>query len=316
MSSEIIWSILGVSVSVIFGLIGVYLTVKSRYPGKITFVNEQTIELFDSIGNSLDGLAVSYDGEQVNENLVLLNGAFINSGKTDITKDMVEKPIALKLPDGYKWLTGKVVKSNIDAELNLIDDNTITISTGLFRCGEYVKFHALAQLPENTDDVSNSKKLKESISFHHRITNTRKIDETEVQPLAASKKELKRRGIPFALILLVMVGAFSFSLYSGLPKTMVYKYPVSNGVIESVTVKTTSGDTVEVSSIETEFEIEEPFEEFIGKVRGTPSLGAPTGYFRLIFIVAFQLLLVGGMLSMLLFDFTKNRRLLRIINEQ
>jgi hypothetical protein len=315
-SSEIIWSILGVSASVIFGLIGVYLTVKSRYPGKITFVNEQTIELFDSIGNSLDSLAVSYGGEQVNENLVLLNGAFINSGKTDITKDMVEKPITLELPDGYKWLTGKVVKSNIDAELNLIDDNTISISTGLFRCGEYVRFHALAQLPENTDDVSNSKKLKESIGFHHRITNTRKIDETEVQPLSASKKELKRRGVPFTILLLVMLGVFGFSLYSGLPKSMVYKYSVSNDVIESVTVKIRSGDVVEVSSIDTDFEVEEPFDDFMSKVHGAPSLGEPKGYIELFFIAALQFLLLGGMLCMLLFDFTKNRRLLRIIDEQ
>jgi hypothetical protein len=82
--SGTIWSIIGIFISVIFGLIGIYLTIRSKYSGRVTFVNEQTIELFDAIGNSLDKLAVTYNGSAVNENLVLLNGAFINSGKFDI----------------------------------------------------------------------------------------------------------------------------------------------------------------------------------------------------------------------------------------
>jgi hypothetical protein len=113
-----------------------------------------------------------------------------------------------------------------------------------------------------------------------------------------------------------MLGVFGFSLYSGLPKSMVYKYSVSNDVIESVTVKIRSGDVVEVSSIDTDFEVEEPFDDFMSKVHGAPSLGEPKGYIELFFIAALQFLLLGGMLCMLLFDFTKNRRLLRIIDEQ
>lgn len=105
--------------------------------------------MFDAIGNSLDKLAVTYDGAAVNENLVLLNGAFINSGKFDITPDMVEQPITIRLPDGYKWLTGRVIDSNVKAEFIQVDKNNVSISTGLFRCGEYIRFHALAQLSRN-----------------------------------------------------------------------------------------------------------------------------------------------------------------------
>lgn len=130
-------------------------TIRSKYSGRITFFNEQTIELFDAIGNSLDKLAVTYNGSAVNENLVLLNGAFINSGKFDITKDMVEQPITITLPEGYKWLTGRIVDSNVKAEFIQVDDNNVSISTGLFRCGEYIRFHALAQLSETGKDVSN-----------------------------------------------------------------------------------------------------------------------------------------------------------------
>lgn len=315
MSTEMIWSVLGVSVSAIFGVVGVYLTIRSRYPGKITFINEQTIELFDAIGNSINDLTVTYGGQQVNENLVLLNGAFINSGKTDITQSMVEQPITLKLPDGYKWLTGSVVKSNVVAELRKIDDETISISTGLFRCGEYVKFHALAQLPDNADGDSNSQKFKKSIKFEHRITNTRNINETEVQSISSSKKNLKRRGLPFLLLFIMVAGMAVSIIYKGIPKTMVYPYLVSENLTEKVRVKTTSEETVEISSIESEFETEEKFTDFVTKINGSPSLDRSTGYISFFIMIGFQLLFVGGMLGFIVFDYTRNRRLLRIINE-
>lgn len=260
-------------------------------------------------------MAVTYGGEQVNENLVLLNGAFINSGKTDITQSMVEQPITLKLPDGYKWLTGKVVKSMIDAELRQVDDNTISISTGLFRCGEYVRFHALAQLPDNADGDSNSKKLKKSIKFEHRITNTKNIDETEVQPKSASKKDLQRKGLPVLILFIVVVILTGFNLYKGLPKTMVYPYLISPNLIENVRVKITAEDTVKLTSIDSEFETEEKFTDFVTKINGSPSLDGSTGYISLFIITGLQLLLVSGLLGMVIFDYTRNRRLLRIINE-
>lgn len=316
MTSEVIWSILGVSVSTIFGVVGIYLTVKSRYSGRVTFVNEQTIELFDAIGNSLDKLAVTYDGSAVNENLVLLNGAFINSGKFDITPDMVEQPITIKLPDGYKWLTGRVIDSNVKASLEQEDENTISISTGLFRCGEYVRFHALAKLPEEEVDESNSKRFKDALKFQHRIVNTKSIDETETKPKKDSQKTLKRKGIPFLLMLLLMSGLMGFIAYQGFPKIMLYSYSVSDSKVELVKVKTTNNDLVKVVSTESDLEIEESFSDFIKKTKGHPSLGKPDADIKFYIMASIQLLLIFAMLAMQIFEYYRNRRLLRILGDQ
>lgn len=316
MTSEVIWSILSVSVSAIFGVVGIYLTVKSRYSGRITFVNEQTIELFDAIGNYLDKLAVTYDGSEVNENLVLLNGAFINSGKFDITPDMVEQPITIKLPDGYKWLTGRVVDSSIKASLELTNENEISVSTGLFRCGEYVRFHALAQLPEAEDDESNSKRFKKALGFEHRIVNTKNIDETETKNRKESQKTLKRKGIPFLLMLLVLSGMIGFTIYQGFPKVMVYPYSVSSSLIEPVKVKTTNDDLVKIESTVSDFEAEEQFSEFIEKTEGKPSLSEPEANIMFYIMASIQLLLIAGMLATQIFEYYRNRRLLKILGEQ
>ena len=316
MSSEVIWAISGISVSALFGIVGIYLTIKSRYSGKITFVNEQIIELFDAIGNSLDKLAVTYDGAEVNENLILLNGAFINSGKSDITPDMVEQPITLELPEGYKWLTGRVIDSKVKATLEQIDETKISISTGLFRCGEYVRFHALAQLPDTEDGDTNSKRFKNSLKFEHRITNTKNIDETETQPKQASKKALKRKGIPFLAMLILMCALFGFTLYLGFPKVMVYKYAITESTYEQVKVKVTSDDTIKITSIDSEYEAEEPFPEFVKKLNGAPSLSKSNENLSFFIMAAIQLLLIGGMLAMQVFEYLRNRRLLKILGEQ
>jgi RNA-binding protein YhbY len=316
LSSEVLWSVLGVSVSVIFGVVGIYLTVKSRYSGAITFVNEQTIELFDAIGNSLDNLAVTYDGCDVNDNLVLLNGAFINSGKMDLTKDMVEKPITIILPDGFKWLSGRIIESKVKAQLELKDDNTISIETGLFRRGECVRFHALAQLPDNEDGDSNSKRLNDSLKFDHRITNTKNINETEVKPKKASNKELKRRGIPFLILFILLAGAMSFLAYTGLPKIMVFPYQVETTVVENVKVKITHEELVKVSSISSDFERKESFSEFINKVTGAPSLNKAEFEISMILMFSIQILVLLFIPGFATYEYIRNRRLLKIIESK
>ena len=257
MSIEIILGIIGAVFTIGFGIVGVYLTIKSKYPGAITFVNEQTIELFDAVGSSVDHLEVTYKGGQINENLVLLNGAFINSGKTDIAPNMVETPISLKLPDGFKWLTGKVVGSKMESKLSQVDDNTIQISTGLFRCGECVRFNALAQLPEDESYESNAKKLHKSISFEHRITNTQKIDETEVKPLSASKKELIQNSSSIVIIVFGLLLSIGIDMYRGVNKNIVFPYTVKDGVTEKVSARIKSDDTVQVTSTDSKYEASE-----------------------------------------------------------
>lgn len=315
MESGTIWSIIGIVISVIFGLIGIYLTIRSKYSGRITFVNEQTIELFDAIGNSLDKLAVTYNGSAVNENLVLLNGAFINSGKFDITKDMVEQPITITLPEGYKWLTGRIVDSNVKAEFIQVDDNNVSISTGLFRCGEYIRFHALAQLPETDKDVSNSERFKKAISFEHRIVNTKSIKETETHSQKDSFKTLKKKGIPLFLMLLATSGIFGFVIYEGIPKVLVYSYAVSKSNIEQVQFKSTNNDLVKVISNESEFEIEQPFSDFMERTIGVPTLSDQKDNY--IFYIFFPIYIVIILILFLnqAFEYYRNRRLLKILGD-
>lgn len=319
MTPDIIWSSIGIAVSVIFGVLGIYLTLKSRYPGRITFVNEQMIELFDAVGNSLDKLAVTYDGNNINQNLVLLNGAFINSGKTDIEPGMVEKPITLKLPEGYKWLTAKLVKSATNATLNILDEKHISISTGLFRCGEYVRFHALAQVPDDDkSDKSISKRLRAALKFEHRITNTKNINETDVKNKASSKKELKRRGLPYLIMFVVTILLAVYSIYEGVPKSLVFPYTTDGKTNEYVRIETNAHDSnVEINSIESNFNKKLPFDDFLLGVKGVPRLEKEETKktMFLLIMIGIQVFAVSAILGMQVYEYLRNRRILKILGE-
>ncbi len=307
MFSSPIWVLVGI----ILTIIGIFLTFKSKYSGKITFVNEQMIELFDAVGNSLDGLAVTYNGKSIEDNLVLLNGAFINTGKTDIAPEMVEQPITLKLPDGYKWLTGKLVDSNITASLE-IKDNNIEISTGLFRCDECIRFQALAQIPVN----SISTKLDFALSFSHRITNTKTIDSMKLGGTLTGGELIYT-----CLILISLIGGLSSKLISytinNLHHTvMTTDLQHKNGTIERVKFNFIENSKVSISSLGSEFETVLTKNEFTkNKTSETSNILYGLDYSGII-ITTFVLMFFSLMLWLMtnrIRDYFKNKHVLKII---
>jgi|RhiMetdeSRZDD1v2_1073273.scaffolds.fasta_scaffold1550400_2 hypothetical protein len=63
----------------LFGVYGVYLVFKSRNPGRITFIKESCIGLFESITRNLSNLEILYRQNQISEafNLALLQGTLL-----------------------------------------------------------------------------------------------------------------------------------------------------------------------------------------------------------------------------------------------
>ncbi len=266
-----IWSIVGITISAGFGIWGIYIAIRHRYPGRITFVTEQIIELFDDIGDTLPGLSVTYNNDEVSKNLVLLNGALINTGSIDISQSNIEKPISLRLPDDFKWLNAKIINtsSDLNANVEITEDGNIVFDVGLFRKKEYIRFHALAEVPLGEADKlkSSSKLLSNAISFYHRITNTRKIDTSELDVI--SKRRFRRFLIPVAMIFLVGVGMLIFIQFVDKSEALGFNYLTNQEKSEPimVTAKIEDGQ-VKLRSTTDETELSEPLEVFWGKVTG------------------------------------------------
>ncbi len=159
-------TVVGTIATVIFGIWAILLAKKRAYPGEITFFHDRSIRLFDDITGSLPQVTVNYKGEPVKKNLTLIKGFLVNTGSKDITKEMVETPLAFELFEGYRWLEASAkFSSDSDERVTIINQKTVVFSLGLFRCNEFLRFEGLIE-------VSEGKAWGGKFYNSHRIADT------------------------------------------------------------------------------------------------------------------------------------------------
>jgi len=164
-------TILGIVVTAGLGAWALRLSYRARYPGKITYIHESRISLFDSIVRNLPELTVLHHGAPIEENVVLLKGNFLNTGTKDVTEQMIYEPLTAALPDGHKWLSGQVTASSraATAYIDSNDERVLTFAFNFLRSDEYIKFEGLVEVP------STAKRGDLSLCFDHGIVDTQKV---------------------------------------------------------------------------------------------------------------------------------------------
>jgi hypothetical protein len=126
------FAILGLLATIVSGIVGTYLAVKRRYPGRLVFLNEQCIALFQDLVKNLPEMQVLYAERSVSENIVLLKGVVANTGSKDISRDMVSQPLCACLPEGFKWLEAKVVSASAGVQGNIQVDKNMGLPPNLW----------------------------------------------------------------------------------------------------------------------------------------------------------------------------------------
>jgi hypothetical protein len=259
---SIFLSVLGVIATLLFGAWSVYLAINSRYPGELTIVREELIDLFDSVVKNISDLQVLYKGRPATPNLVLLRGAIVNTGKRDISPQMVEQPLRGQLPDGYTWLAARVVSSspNVSANLDVgMDAHNVTFATGLLRRGEFIRFQALAEVPLSTTagaSLSKSSAPREFwrvLSFSHRIAETGPVREAVLES-AEWVRARRPRVLLFIGAMMVAVGFAAALAIRGFPGNLVYAVRTQDGETRAVKVRPTADGSIHVKSVQTGLE--------------------------------------------------------------
>ena len=255
MTISTILAVVGVIVTVFFGGWGVYVVIKRRYPGRIVLIKEASLGLFDSVVKNLPELSIRYRDVPVSEGLVLFKGALINNGAKDITLEMVEEELAVNLPEGFKWLTAKVVSVSPKVEAQLrVSAQRITFETGMFRSGEHIRFEALAEVPVSKGTTPKGaapmgKQLEEALRVTHRIADTQKVEMVEVSATPQSGKRLRALKILTGGCLAVMV-AYGVSFYvKGWPAAVNFLMPVEDEKTVEVSIVPKSDGTLAVRGV-------------------------------------------------------------------
>lgn len=232
-------AIVGVLATVTFGALSIYLFVKRRYPGQITFVVEDCIGLFESIVKHFPELAVSYKNSPVGEGIVLLKGALLNTGSKDITKEMVDGRLRLELPDKFKWLQAKVVFSSPDVQAQIEQEpRTLTFDTGLFRCREFVRFECLAEVPILDDGTASIEaRLLKELDVTHRIADTQEVNPIHLPRLQYAARRSKR-ALPFLVGMMTVGVVLAVVIFvKGVPAKVHFHIANDSGERIEVTAK-------------------------------------------------------------------------------
>jgi hypothetical protein len=241
-----IFGILGIAATVMFGGLSVYLFVTRRYPGQITFIREDAIALFDSIVKNFPDLKVLYQDRPVTEGLVLLKGAFVNTGSKDITPDMVAEPVKLALPDGFRWCGARIISHSPDHHGTLtLGEQEISCHTAMFRCGEHVRFEAVAEVPvqnraEGDPEKKMERRLVSALKLTHRIADTQEVKVRDFPDEMYARRRLKRFRVPlimFALLVLFLLGMYLFAC----PAEVLFTIPREGRQIEVTATPRTDG---------------------------------------------------------------------------
>ncbi len=293
-----ILGVTGIIVSVGFGIWGIFLALKRRYPGAITFIKEQSIGLFDAIAKDLPELSIKYKNSPVSQNLVLLKGALLNSGKLDISPSTIEKPLTVKLPKDYLWLEANIVdtSNNVNASIAINSGNELHIDIGLFRCAEFIRFQALAEVPVKNKDknLGHSElgnNLESAMKFMHRIANTGKVTRAKVEEVDR-KKTIRRIIIPTIVGIIGAISIASLFYFKGIDGKLVYSYELSENEYTDVTIRPKSDGMLKVKGVDIKVDEILKSEQFFKRVKGFPTVTENTSeYYLLIFTFLYFLLL-------------------------
>jgi hypothetical protein len=182
MDQTVFLSIVGIAITVVLGVWSIYLATRYRYPARITFVKDLSLGLVKSLTKNLPELSIQYKGAPVAGNVLFFSGYFLNDGQKDINPGMIEQPLCVDLPEGFKWLAANIstASPNVKATVEIIRENRIEFYLGLFRRGEHFKLEALAEVPAG-------KRLTKNLVFSHRIADTNKVRRTSFEGLAEKK---------------------------------------------------------------------------------------------------------------------------------
>lgn len=191
MDTNTVLAILGIAATVLLGVGAIFLTLRHSRRVGIAHVEETCIALIDDITQGIGDLEIRFRNAVVAENVVLLKGFIVNTGKRDISPDMVERPLRLVLPKGFQWLDCQITDRVRDLDVDVVNTSTdgIEFKFGLLKTDEYFRFDALATVPSEESDedrsasVAPNTKLRNGLSFDFRIADAYEIQKLRLRDL-------------------------------------------------------------------------------------------------------------------------------------
>jgi len=270
MSVSTLLTIAGLLLTAVLGIWSIYLAIKRRYAGEITFVQEYALGLFDSMVKNFPDLSIKFKRKPISESLVLLKGYLVNTGSKDITPEMVVEPIRITLPGGYRWLTAKIVESSpsVHASASILDQTHLSFEMGMFRCDEYIRFECVSESPihgkAGLSQINAATNFLKSMKFAHRIADTAPI---RWSVLTSQGKPSELTILMKICVMVILVSAFSlaFGYSSYKDNRKIHYFLSSNGAAFEVNLNPLPDGQIQLKGVVSSYDETVPSSELFRK---------------------------------------------------
>lgn len=169
---------ISLTLTIVFGFIGlisVFVGWKTWNRPRMKLVFAKST-LLANLSKASNEIAVSYKGEKVPNDLILIEGYLLNTGNTDIKKEDIEDPIEINLAENWIWHSFYIRKASNGLKVSAeILDNSVNLNLGLCKKGEGLYFDGLISLKDGASLWTNQSVFK-NIKVNSRITNLDKVD--------------------------------------------------------------------------------------------------------------------------------------------
>lgn len=308
MDSNMFLVLLGITITVIVGVIGIIYTYRIRNIPKLTFLEQDFFSLFKSIIKNMEGINITFENIQINPSLLMLKASFINNGTIDIDSSMVHEPLKIKLPENCKWKRVKITKTSPNTNINFKMSDVVTeFDWDLLKKNEYFSFDALIEIiddPKESIDIDNEyiKKISKKMSISHRITNLEKISKNNLHSIT---KYTNIKNIPFPFILLLIMG-FLFMvliLNTNTPDNFLWNThyiikDLKNNNIE-IELLYLKNDKIQIKSIDNKYKELLTIDEFVKKYN-IPLKVVYNSRSKYILLILLLIFLLAGIFSFIL----------------
>ncbi len=216
MSNDLLIGLIGISLTIMFGIYGVYTYLKTRKKVKLNFQNKECYSLFRDDVNRLN-IEVNYNNKPFNAGLILLKARLTNNGQIDIDRQRVHNPINIVCDKNYKWLEARITFHPNGANTDIIinKENKVQINWDLLKSGEYIEIECLVEIIDNESDDEKAVNFYNGITFDFRITDLNTIS-----------KEVKD---DFKFIIKTLISLTSISAVIGLSVILLFTFNLVNG---------------------------------------------------------------------------------------
>lgn len=278
---------------------------------KIVHFSINSYDIGKGLSNEFPEFQLHFGSEGLADNVMVLKGGFMNTGRNDINALKGDADIKLILPEECKIKAVKVLPSTDDLIVNTNQDKENVINFGireLFKSNEYFKYTAIIETSKEIEDIFDN------LKFQHRILNTEKIQDTYIG-LQRKYRKYRRGRMVLLLSFFILFLLFPYTTLFQRLQFKVYRNDTNTEVRVHVAPQSQLYVTDNILQIPfisgnmiTEKELEQNY-----KIYPITSFSWSSG--KTIFsVIAFIIFIVYSIFIYYMF-WGKNRHILNVINE-